>query len=158
MEFLSILIFPDGSIRCDPQNTDSHDALIDYHDLPDDNLFIRKYVRAKYKVDHVDDLPDISKYKLVLCEEYEPIWLEDILTSAIRNCRSLINRMIVSDKRKILLGGCWIIVKGAHIGRVLNSRIIYMNGGIIKYFRGGSLENYKSGVVKNRIPNENNES
>ena len=57
--------------------------------------------------------------------------------------------MIVTDRRKILLGGCWILGEGCHVRRAHCARIVVMCGGTLNYMRGGTLNYMDRGTLNN---------
>jgi len=156
LSFLRLIAFRNGDIYYDPQNTDMHEDLIDARGLRDIDR-LTNFVRADFMPDNIDDLVDVDKYRLIIHQEEEVFWIDDIRQTIKKKCRYQISRMIVSDHRRILLGGCWIITAGANILRIINGRIVYMNGGIVKYLSGGSISYYRAGLIKHWVDHEGNE-
>jgi len=156
LSFLRLIAFRNGDIYYDPQNTDMHEDLIDARGLCDTDR-LTGFVRADFMPDHIDDLVNVDKYRLIIHQEEEVFWVNDVRQTIEKKCRHQINRMIISDHRRILLGGCWIITAGANIQRIINGRIVYMNGGIVKYLAGGSISYYRAGLIKHWVDYEGNE-
>jgi phage gp45-like len=124
-DFLSALVFSDGKIFSDPEHTDSHSDLILVKGLDDSRpLETRGWIRVEFKPDHDDTLDQPETYKLKVDETSTPAWFDDAMRFDItERLREQVEKMIVRDSREILLGGCWILARGAKVASVKNGRV-----------------------------------
>jgi len=126
--FLSALVFSDGKIFSDPEHTDSHSDLIRVRGLDDSlPLETRGWIRVEFKPDNNDTLDQPEMYKLTVDELAAPAWFDDAMRFDItERLREQVEKMIVRDRREILLGGCWILARGAEVVSVKNGLIQMM--------------------------------
>jgi hypothetical protein len=125
--FSSIVVMS-GEVYCDPALTDSHEVLKRAHcpQLPDDGI---AFVRVEYTPpDDPSEIGDLDCWHLILDAVAAPVWWEDREESVRTTMRRLVERMLVSGTRDILLGGCWILLGGACVRDVYFSRILSMHG------------------------------
>jgi hypothetical protein len=110
-----------------PADTDSHEALIDWRGLDDTcDPHLNNWIRVEYKPRH-SDFMDLDSYDLKVDEDVTPVWFdEERRYSCIARLRVMVHSMMVTTRKSMLLGGCWILGKGAVVDRVLNCRIIAM--------------------------------
>jgi hypothetical protein len=126
--FLSALVFSDGKIFSDPEHTDSHSDLIRVRGLDDSRpLETRGWIRVEFKPDNNDTLDQPEMYKLTVDELAAPAWFDNATRFDItERLREQVEKMIVRDRREILLGGCWILARGAKVVSVKNGLIQVM--------------------------------
>jgi len=163
-KFLSAIVKQDGEIICRPDVTDSHEDLIDFAGLVDDGR--DAFVRLEF-LPKDDDFADVAAYTLVVDQTNTPDWFDDAMKERVeQSLRDRVRRMIVADDRKILLGGCWIVVDGAKVRRTINAtlrivggeikqfsggRIALIYGGEIKQFRGGTIALIYGGTIEHLV-------
>src|SRR5690606_37769486 len=122
-----------GEILCNPL-TDSHSDLISHFGLHEgsravirDQNFIRvEFTPAEGEGDDAPPQYDRPEtYTLTVDETWEPEWFDDHMRGNVTAyLRQTIERMIVRDRRAILLGDAWIIADGAQIEKADNTRIV----------------------------------
>jgi len=124
--FLSALVKKNGNIICVPGVTDSHEDLIEYASLHDNDNYIRSFVRIEYHPDN-GELHELDKYELHVDESDTPDWFDKKMKEKIeRKLYQRVKKMIISNEKPILLGGCYILHGDAEIRKVQGSRIISM--------------------------------
>ena len=126
--FLSAIVLQNGDILCDPEHTDSHEDLIAAHGLDNiDDAHVLRFARVEFRPGLPIDDP--SNYTLWIDEAISPVWLDDSMRSRVEeDLRIRVSRMIVRDKRRTLLGGCWVLGNGASVRWVVGGRIVAMCG------------------------------
>ena len=125
-KFLSAIITRNGQIICDPEHTDSHEDLLAASGLFDGNtsLYREELCRVEFTPPEAD-LGDLNKWTLTIDEQVIPSWADKIEIRA--KMEKLVERIIIRDTRKILLGSCWILLGDADVKTSKNSRIYAMN-------------------------------
>jgi len=128
--FLSAIAYRDGSIFADPEHTDSHSDLKEHLGLKDDQApMLRNWVAVEYTPENRETSADVTSYTLRLDEPgAAPGWWDDVKGGIELKCRTLIQSMIVTDKRGLLLGGCWILAEGADVHHTVAAKIAAMSG------------------------------
>ncbi len=122
--FLSAIAFADGDVYTNDA-TDSHEHLIAALDLDDSgDIEKNKWCRVEYTTEEGKDLVDISRYELRIDQE-RPAWITDELEERwARKLRQQAKGMILTTgKKKILLGGKWILGGDVRIDRAFNANI-----------------------------------
>jgi hypothetical protein len=136
--------------------TDSHSDLIAHFGLHEGKRGVVKdanFVKLEFTpADDADgnpihDAPE--KYTLAVDDgDYRPKWLDETLWATVEKyLRDRVERMIVRDKRSILLGGAWIIAKGASVEVSRDCRIVSLCGGTISEVRGGTISAVWGGTI-----------
>jgi hypothetical protein len=125
--FLSAIVLPSGEILCDPEHTDSHEDLLEHFNIRDTVTTQGRFCRVEFTPpeDHSKIL-DFSTWFLKVDEESTPEWFDHEAVRA--KLTDKIKGMIIQDHRKFVLGGCWILVDGAEIGRLKNGKVALMIG------------------------------
>ena len=138
--FLSGLVLKNGDIITDPEHTDSHEDLIEARGLNDNNTHIQQFARFEFVPKSVKDTGDVGTYKFSIDEDVCPAWFdEDMEANVVERLKDRISHMIITDSRKLLLGGCWIFAGEAKIRSVKNARIASMHDSSrIEYMHGSS--------------------
>ena len=127
--FLSGIGFHDGSIASLPEYTNSHEDLITYLGLRDKGALAGRFVRWEFMPADEKDFGNPDAYKLTIDEDRTPDWCtEKLQAKYAAKAKAMIQKMIVSDKRLLLLGGCHILVKTAHVETIKNATIAAMLG------------------------------
>ena len=121
-KFLSAIVTNKEEIICMPEYTDSHEDLIDAHELNDNGT---AFVRVEFAPENDGELAEIDKYKFKLDELARPKWFSPEMEARVAaNLRERVSRMIlIGVKRKLLLGGCWIL-KNCEIVIIQSARIL----------------------------------
>jgi len=129
-KFLSALVLRNGDIVCQPKVTDEHELLIADCGLRDEGLIAdRAFVRVEYSSPAGAPLTDLDNYALIVDEPSIPHWFDDAMRERVtEQLRDRVKRMIVTDERQILLGGCWILSEGAVVEWAVGARIAAMYG------------------------------
>jgi len=125
-EFISAILTKDNRLFCDPEHTDSHEDLIDVAGLADDTADPARmtFARVGYVPDPNKDLTKKSSWELYIDQLIVPTWLTDKRRSLLRDRMwSIAKKVVVTDHRDLLLGGCYIIAGSASVRRIKNSRI-----------------------------------
>ena len=105
--------------------TDSHEHLIAWVGLSDNTLH-PNFVRLEYTS---ATLADIETYRLRVDQDILPDWwTNDTAADATRKLRAICERAIVTEARKILLGGAWILAGQANVEQLVNARVVEMRG------------------------------
>lgn len=96
--------------------TDDYEDLIEYFNiLPD-------FVRLEYTS---DDLTDLKSYKLKIDENEIPDWVtDDTLEKWERKLHRIVKNSFVTEDKKILVGGRYILSGEITIGKLVNCIII----------------------------------
>jgi hypothetical protein len=125
-KFLSALVLRNGDIYTRPEATDSHEDLIEDLGFKDDGS--DGFVRVEFVPPPDRNIVDPNAWKFRLDQE-RPSWFsQQDEERAIDKLRRRVANMLVSDKRKILLGGCWILHGDAVVSRAHSARIVMMLG------------------------------
>jgi len=101
--------------------TDSHEELIDYFGFKDDKIQ-NKWVRVEF-VSQDNKYDDIQSYQLKCDETVIPDWFTENRENIINKLRQIIKTMIITDSRKILLGGCYILSGNAKINLIKSAQV-----------------------------------
>lgn len=121
--FLSGIVLRNGDVLTH-EATDSHEMLIEHFGLSAaDRSECWHFVRVEfYPCGGAYSNPD--SYILKVDDNQVPPWWDDIKPMAEQTLRDRISRMIVRDaKRKVLLGGCWIVDTDTPGIRCVNARV-----------------------------------
>ena len=134
--FLSAIVKRNGDVVCDPEHTDSHEDLVANEGLPDKGK--GEFVRVEFTPGGVIDDP--KTWNLQLDEAMTPIWWTDEMVEKVREyLERLVSNHIVRENRKVLIGGWWIIAKGASIGKNCGARIYVNYGTVTTNAYGGTV-------------------
>jgi len=133
--FLSAIIFKDGTILCDPEHTDSHRDLLEAADIADNKPKQERFVKVEYLPG--DDPFDVNGYKLQVDQDHVGDWFNpDAVTEQLK--KRVESMIIVGEEKPLLLGGCWLI-KDCRIKKVLNCRVICLGDATIETLQGHSM-------------------
>jgi hypothetical protein len=126
-EFLSALVFKSGKIFTSPEHTDSHSDLIDAKGLSaesDSSLQIRGWIRVEFTPPSTRQMADVDSYVLRVDESSTPEWFDAAMKFDVtEQLKEIIQAMIVTDERKILLGGCWILAGEAKVHKIVRATV-----------------------------------
>ena len=140
-DFLSAIVLESGDVLCDPEHTDSHEDLIESYGLKDNliNNFHTTFSRIEFlpPKEHIENL---SKWELKVDGKNKPDWLN--MGTLREKLEALVSAHIISDERKILLGGWWILTGNAKINIVKNANIKIMSdsSSIVEMYGASQVE------------------
>jgi hypothetical protein len=130
--FLSAIVLRNGDVRTHDAS-DSHSELIDRYGLPEDTD-LQHYAKVEftpyrhgahsYRLDYAD----VDRYTLAVDEPTEPKWWPEVRDRVEATLRAHVRRMVVSDRRRRLLGGRWILVDGARVEECRDAEVLGMEG------------------------------
>jgi len=81
-----------------------------------------------YKTEKVE-WDNVEGYTLRIDEDITPEWLtQDKLDKLTKSLRHEVGKMIIRDKRDLLLGGVYILARGADVGELQSCRVVAMTG------------------------------
>ena len=122
--FKSAIALKNGDIIHD-DHTDSHEILIAAHGLKDDGRATRTWVRVEFvPTEGWEGVEDETKWTLKLDESNTPAWWEDVRERVRASLWAVVQRNIVKDERKCLLGGTWILLPGSRVRQIVGGRIL----------------------------------
>ena len=126
--FLSAILMRDGTLHCAPEYTDSHETLLAAACIRDGYAQTDRFVRLEYLPP--DDPTQLDQWTWRVDEPSAPDWLTDeVREDTERQLLSRVKRMLVTDERSTVLGGCWIICDGGRINRLVGGRIALVTKG-----------------------------
>ena len=145
-EFISGLAFKNGDIFMLPGVTNSHEVLIDYKGLKDENQFIRNWVRFEYTPPtDLTLMADLDNWSFRIDECMQQGWIDE--DSTIKKLKAKVSTMLITgDTHPILLGGCYVLLGGANVKHAINSSIPYM----VENARVGLAEDCHIGRMYNK--------
>jgi hypothetical protein len=139
--FASAIVMRNGDLLFN-ENLISHEDLIDFFNIKDNEFNSDKFVRIEFRPENNDDYHDISKYRLIVDEKSVPEWFNDDLKVIItEKMTEIVKKRIILTDTKILTGGLYVIGKDVIVERVVNAHI-FSNHGIIKNNKDTVIYNY----------------
>src|SRR3990167_6954653 len=102
---------------------DSHEDLIDLFGLRDNN-HLQHFVRVEYCPDTTENLRNPQSYELMVDEKQTPEWFEEKREAVTATLAALIERSIIRENKKILVGGDFILIGNVRVERIQNARVI----------------------------------
>jgi hypothetical protein len=141
----SAIVLKNGDLIHSPY-TDSHEDLIEAFGLTDNGK--GAFVRVEYRPVEKSDLADIKKYSLRVDQDETPRWWSEAAAKRAEDrLKEIVQNEIVTDERKCLLGGPWIIASTARVHKIVNGRVLaifqkaYLRGADLRsaYLRGADL-------------------
>jgi hypothetical protein len=124
--------------------TDHHSQLIRANNLRDDGKL--RFARIEFRPG--ENWSDVGGYKLHIDEERTPEWFDEKMKAAVtEKMASIVRAMIVTDQ-KLLLGGAWIVPKGATV-EVGPNTLVVMNYGTVTT-NCGTVTTNRGTVTTNR--------
>ena len=125
-KFLSAIVMRSGDILCDPINTDSHEDLLQAHNIRDTDIQSGRFARVEFTPpEDLTTIMDLSTWTLRVDEDSTPDWFDAVRVR--EDLSSRIQRMLITDHREFLLGGCWILAGEGKVDTVKNTRIVSMH-------------------------------
>ena len=134
-KFKSAIVTRNGDIFEYPE-TDSHEVIIAAHGLKDDGSPIasRSWIRVEFTPPKdIKEITDQSKWELCVDEFSAPDWWAEIKDSVRENLWIRVKRTMVTDERKCLIGGAWILLSGSKVHQMVGSRIVLVAVGADLY-------------------------
>jgi hypothetical protein len=149
-DFLSAWVLENGDVLCDPEHSDSHDELAIHFGIKDGIAQQGRAARVEFTPpEDLKTIGDPTAWRLRLDEVIAPDWWTDAAqVSAAERLREIVRRMIVTDERRLLLGGCWIAIDKAIIEAAKNCRLVGIYGGTVERIVGGTVKCIDGGTVK----------
>ena len=147
-KFYSAIIMPDGSLIHDIHTT-SHEDLIQLYGLNDDKP--GRFAKVEYTS---DNLFDLSTYQLNIDEVIRPEWLTDsMFEDAERKLHQIVKKRIITEDRKLLIGGIFIVAENVKIDTVKNAVIEVIKNSTVNEMLENStvnemLENSQVGTMR----------
>ena len=137
--FLSAIVMKNGDLITNPQFTDSHEDLLAANNIRDGLAQQGTFARIEFTPpEDLSTIQDLATWNLKVGEKVEPDWFD---APAVRaKLEDRVRRMFIDDEREFLLGGVYILLDGAKIKKVKNSRIVMMLGSSqVGAMRGSSM-------------------
>lgn len=123
--FFSAILLRNGDLL-HHWNTDSHSELIMHFKLPDDSE-CRHFAKIEFTPPRKDDrldFADVDGYTLKIDETTAPQWAEEMREQAEKRRRSIVRDMLITDRRELIIDGCWIAADIAEIVRLRGGRVL----------------------------------
>jgi hypothetical protein len=125
-KFFSAIVSRSGELYFNKLTT-SHEDIIDEFLLKDNSL-VENICRVEFYPDEEKDVFYPDKYKLHIDEQNTPDWFDVEKQATVSNqLRDIITNMIISDNRKILIGGAYILIN-AKVEKLKNCMVFFMSG------------------------------
>jgi len=145
--FMSAIYTRTGEFYCNPEKTDSHEALIKLHSLKE-GLNADNFVRVEFNPpSDLTKIADTNEWTFVLDERITPGWWEERKEDCLNQLHAKAKSLIVSTEIAEIRDRFVIIVEGAKIGSVDNC-IVKMDGGTIQYVYGGTIQYVHGGTIQ----------
>jgi uncharacterized protein YjbI with pentapeptide repeats len=117
--FLSAIVSRKGEVYCNPV-LDSHNDIIDYFGLKDGGKN-PQFTPVEFTPKDWFD-PETWEFKF---DAERPTWADDDwVEAASSELRKRVKAIIVTEERKVLVGGAWIIGPKGKVGRTFGCRIV----------------------------------
>ena len=136
--FLSAIVGRTGEVYCNPL-LDSHEDIVDYFNLRDG--LTRNIVRVEFSPKDKKNMLDVNKYELMVDEDCPPKWFEEYKEKTIEYLTEIIKRITITDDRKILVGGAYLLSSNIIIGRIVSCNIEYAGSSTIKNAGSSTIKN-----------------
>ena len=128
------------------QWTDSHEQLIDLFNIKDNRE--GNICRVEFSPATHCDLDKPEAYKLKIHQERTPDWFtKEHQEKVSAKLKTIIQNMIVDKPMRMMIGGAFIVTKGAQIECADHARIIVIRGGTVSTIRGGTVSAIWGGTV-----------
>jgi hypothetical protein len=149
-QFLSAIVTRQGNVYCNPL-TDSHEDLIEIFGIKDTKP-MQNFVRVEFTPETTTDMVNVEKYKLRVDEPSTPNWFDNELREkTIDRLKAILNKMIITEDRKILIGDAFII-DHAKIDSLRFGRVVAQYGGTVnKVLDGGTVNKVLDGGTVNKV-------
>jgi hypothetical protein len=127
--------FDDLQIYCDPEHTDSHSDLREtrqVHNAEHEELRATRWTGIEFRPPAdvpVSEWGNLSRWTLAVDEaETAPEWWEASHDEIRSRLERRVEAMFVREPRGTILGGCWIILPGGSLRRLVHGRIAAISG------------------------------
>jgi len=144
--FLSAVVSRTGAIYCNPL-MDSHEDIIEYFNLRDGGM--GHIVRVEFSPEKREDLIDSTKYLLKVDEQETPEWFEEHRENVLSHLLQIIKNITITEDRKILLGGAFVIGNNVKVGKLIGCDIKYAGSSTIKYAGSSTIEDAGYSTIEN---------
>ena len=143
-QFLSAIVSRTGDVYCNPL-IDSHEDIIDYFNIRDNQM--QNIVRVEFRPDDKKDYINVEKYNLVVDEPTTPEWFAEYKDNVLEHLTRIIKNITITEDKKILCGGAFIIGDNIKVGKLIGCDIKYAGSSTIKNAGYSTIENakYKNG-------------
>jgi hypothetical protein len=122
---------PNGDLLWCPE-TDDHIDIAAIFKIRDDsvNRDLRA-VRVELKRPEVlADFADLKKWTMIVDEPSRPAWVtDDVIAAAREKLEAIVERQFVRTNVGTVAGGCWIVLPGGRIEKLIGGRIVAVLGG-----------------------------
>ena len=127
--------------------TESHSELCTIFGLKDGARL--NFARVEFSPENLGTAHDVSTYKLRLDEERTPEWWnEEVHDHVAQRLKSYVERIIVNDKRDLLIGGQFVLGPKAQVNTVKEAVISAMvDGSTVDTISGGTVNDIWGGTV-----------
>ena len=144
--FMSAIVMGNGDILCDPEHTDSHEDLLLANGIRDGYAQAGGFARIEFVPGDDHDIASLPDWTLVMYVDNVPNWFDHAAVRA--KMEAIVRRMLVDTARTIILGGCWILLDGAKVDRMIGGRVVAMRGSAsIRSVRGSaSISDVRGGA------------
>jgi hypothetical protein len=137
-------LLPNGDILWTPE-TDDHETLAAIFKIRDTQVFHdQRAVRVELKrPEDIVDFGDLKKWTMILDEPTRPDWVTDDMLAATREkLEAIVDRQFVRTNIGTVAGGCWIVLAGGRIEKLIGGRILAVQKGAnltCAYLTGANL-------------------
>ena len=122
--FFAAILMENGDLKYN-KFTISHEDLIDEFNIKDNGN--DGFVRLEYKPKGMPH--ELDNYELIIDENVKPEWVTDsVIENTKEKLKRVIQSMIITDSRKIIIGDAVILCGDAEIGKIKNSIVWYAYG------------------------------
>jgi hypothetical protein len=121
-KFKSAIVLKNGDILHNGY-TDSHEDLMEYFKIKDDNQFWQNFVRIEFSPDKPENLMDVNSYLLKIDEDSTPDWFEEIKGLVIERMKDVVSSLFINQDEDIIIGKSIILGK-VNVKRLINCFVI----------------------------------
>jgi uncharacterized protein YjbI with pentapeptide repeats len=129
--FMSGIVLKTGDIICEPDFTDSHEDLIQFAKINDNETALHGQFLCRFEFippKNTETILDLATWELKADENVIPDWWDTVKVR--KYCERKVNSMFITDARDIVFGGCWILSgNSASLKKLVSGRIKYCVNG-----------------------------
>jgi len=149
-EFVSAIVKPNGDLVCRPEASDSHTDLLAHAGIVDRTCDTACCV--EFFPDDKTDIFEPAKYVLRVDQGRRPSWYSEEMEARTReSLRDRVRRMVITEDREIILGGCWLVAPGVTIERAVGCRIPVCAGKLLSVSNTGIGKMWDSSQVQEML-------
>jgi hypothetical protein len=121
-EFFSAIYTKQGKLLYN-LHLDSHEDIVALYNLRDnsDTFFRQNFARVEFVPDHTKDITKPDAWTLRLDETNTLDWWDH--EKAAEKCWEVIKKIIITDYRRLLVGGVYILANEAKIDKIINANV-----------------------------------